>query len=51
MRKLALIIFTVSLNLGLFSCTPQSITEGSDATYQDCCGDDEHTPPPPPPQT
>jgi hypothetical protein len=48
MYKIAIILFTVSLNLGLFSCTPQAIT-GESQTYQDCCGEGGHIPPPPPP--
>ncbi|SDE36122.1 hypothetical protein [Ulvibacter litoralis] len=47
MKKLALILFTVSLNLGLFSCSPQAISEDTNAP-QACCGEDGHIPPPPP---
>ena len=48
MKKIALILFTVFLNLGLFSCTPQAISEEIN-NEQACCGDDGHIPPPPPP--
>jgi hypothetical protein len=48
MKKIAIIIFAVFLNMGLFSCTPQSITEDLQ-TPQACCGDDGDIPPPPPP--
>ena len=48
MKKISLILFTVFLNLGLFSCTPQAISEEVKST-QACCGDDGDFPPPPPP--
>jgi len=48
MKKIALILFTVSINMGLFSCTPQAISEEVKST-QACCGDDGYIPPPPPP--
>lgn len=42
-------VFTVILNMALFSCTPQSIAD-ENLSPQACCGDDgEITPPPPPP--
>jgi len=47
MKKTALILFTVFLNICLFSCTPQSLTE--DVAPQACCGDDGDIPPGPPP--
>lgn len=47
MKKIALIILTVFLNIGIQSCTPQELNEN---TQQACCGDDgEILPPPPPP--
>ncbi|HNP67198.1 MAG TPA: hypothetical protein PKH16_04770 [Aequorivita sp.] len=48
MKKIILVLLTVFLNLGLFSCTPQAISEEVKST-QACCGDDGHIPPPPPP--
>jgi len=48
MKKFALIIFTVFLNMALYSCTPQAMNEDVKAP-QACCGEDEHIPPPPPP--
>jgi len=48
MKKIYIILFTVFLNMGLFSCTPQSITSDLQDT-QACCGDDGELPPPPPP--
>ena len=50
MKKLLLIVLTVSLNLALFSCTPDKIIE--ETTEVQACCDDEGTielPPPPPP--
>ena len=50
MKKIALIILTVILNISTFSCTPDSVSEIGELTdVQACCGDDEHFPPPPPP--
>ncbi|MBL4888160.1 MAG: hypothetical protein JKZ03_06880 [Flavobacteriaceae bacterium] len=46
MKKLYLILFTVFLNLALFSCTPESIN-GETEEQQACC-EKEETPPPPP---
>lgn len=36
------------LNMGIFSCTPQSISEEGKGK-QACCGDTGNFPPPPPP--
>ena len=47
MKKIIVIICAVFLNLGLFSCTPQSLTD--EVTPQACCGDDDPILPPPPP--
>ncbi|MCB0453151.1 MAG: hypothetical protein KDC94_09775 [Aequorivita sp.] len=47
MKKIILLLFTVFLNMGLFSCTPQTISEELKST-QACCGDEGHFPPPPP---
>ena len=44
-------MFTVFLNVTLFSCTPENIVEDINST-QICCGEDgELEPPPPPPPT
>jgi hypothetical protein len=48
MKKIILIFFTGILIFGVFSCTPESVTN-STVEYQDCCGDDEDQLPPPPP--
>jgi len=48
MKKIYIILFTVFLNLGFQSCTPEALTEDLSAP-QACCGDDQHPPPPPPP--
>tara|TARA_R110002167_G_scaffold247308_7_gene452909 strand:- start:355 stop:519 length:165 start_codon:yes stop_codon:yes gene_type:complete len=48
MKKIYVILFTVFLNLGLFSCTPDSISEG-ELQIQACCGGDNGDIPPPPP--
>jgi hypothetical protein len=48
MKKIALILLTVLLNMGVFSCTPQAISEELKNT-QACCGDVGNFPPPPPP--
>ncbi|WP_347925504.1 hypothetical protein [Pontimicrobium sp. SW4] len=47
MKKISIILFTVFLNLGLFSCTPQPLDENA-STAEVCCGDDNDPPPPPP---
>lgn len=41
-------LFTVFLNVVLFSCTPESLTE-EEIYLEACCGDGEDIPPPPPP--
>ena len=45
MKKIVLITLTVFLNIGMFSCTPNAVSEGEQATV-DCCGDDVPIPPP-----
>ncbi|QXP58179.1 hypothetical protein [Olleya sp. HaHaR_3_96] len=51
MNKIYVIMFTVFLNVTLFSCTPENIVEDINST-QICCGEDgELEPPPPPPPT
>ncbi|SRX73462.1 hypothetical protein [Aequorivita antarctica] len=47
MKKIILIVLTAFLNMGIFSCTPQAISEEVKST-QACCGDQGHFPPPPP---
>ena len=44
-------MFTVFLNLGLFSCTPQHLSDEVSNTQQTegCCGEDGDLDPPPPP--
>ncbi|SDH29651.1 hypothetical protein [Winogradskyella thalassocola] len=49
MKKLSLIIFTVFLNMALFSCNPESIVD--EVIPQACCGDGGEIPPPDPPPT
>jgi hypothetical protein len=41
-------MFTIFLNVALFSCTPQAISADVQ-TGQACCGEDGNFPPPPPP--
>ncbi|MDD7887111.1 hypothetical protein [Flavivirga sp. 57AJ16] len=52
MKKIYLIMFTVFLNLGLFSCSPQTNTDGENPEAieepADCCGNGGDIPPPPP---
>ncbi len=48
MKKITLILVTVFLNMALFSCTPQAMSEEVKGV-QACCGDDGNLPPPPPP--
>jgi hypothetical protein len=48
MKKIYIILFTVFLNLGFQSCTPEALSETSNLP-QACCGDDIPPPPPPPP--
>lgn len=47
MKKTIIILFTIVLNFGLFSCTPESVT-GEIQEQQTCCGDNGTIPPPPP---
>ncbi|MGG8497731.1 hypothetical protein ACQY1Q_15075 [Tenacibaculum sp. TC6] len=57
MKKIGIVIFVVSLNLMLFSCTDNDdLTENQPTISKtikadgDCCGEDgEIIPPPPPP--
>ncbi len=46
MKKIVLIIFTVSLNVFLFSCTPEDLEDGIyiDKTEVATAGDDGQTP-------
>ena len=49
MKKIHLIIFTVFLNIALYSCTPQAISDtNSIETEEDCCGNGGNIPPTPP---
>jgi len=48
MKKMFLIVVTVFLNLGLFSCTPDAVIQQENVP-QACCGEDIIIPPPPPP--
>lgn len=47
MKKLSLIVFTILLNLIVFSCNPESIVD--EVTPKACCGEEGNIPPPPPP--
>ena len=47
MKKIVILLFTVFLNLGLYSCTPEVVEE--EITPQACCDEDGNIPPPPPP--
>lgn len=47
MKKIYLVLFTVILNLGLFSCTPESVAD-DEIQVEACCGDGGDIPPPPP---
>ena len=40
-------MFTVFLNLGFYSCTPEVVAE--DLNPQACCDEEGNLPPPPPP--
>lgn len=40
-------LFTVFLNAGLYSCTPEAVT--GEINPQACCDGGENIPPPPPP--
>ena len=48
MKKLTLILFAVSLNLTLYSCTPQAINDDG-LLPQACCGNEGSVPPLPTP--
>ena len=48
MKKIYIILFTVFLNLALFSCSTQPLEEPVKAE-QACCGNNGGDPPPPPP--
>lgn len=50
MKKIHLILFTVFLNMALFSCTPTAISDVQPSAVEDeeCCGDAGDIPPPPP---
>jgi len=48
MKKIIIILLTIFLNIGLYSCTPQALNEDLQ-TPQACCGDEGELPPPPPP--
>jgi len=50
MKKIVLIMFTVFLNIALYSCSPTSTTDDT-IQPQACCGDDGEILPPPPPPT
>lgn len=45
-KKIYIILITVFLNAGLFSCTPEAVAE-EEIEVQACCGDDAKPPPPP----
>ncbi|QRM90576.1 hypothetical protein FG167_15490 [Lacinutrix sp. WUR7] len=49
MKKIYVILFTVFLNVGLFSCTPTSMQEQVPSSTGECCGEDGDLEPPPPP--
>lgn len=50
MKKIHLILFTVFLNMALFSCTPTTISDVQPPAIGDgeCCGNGGDIPPPPP---
>ncbi len=48
-KKIYIILITVFLNAGLFSCTPEAVSE-EEAELQACCGGDDGDLPPPPPK-
>jgi len=48
MRKIALALLAVVINLSLFSCTKDALAE-EEVVLQACCGDSGDIPPPPPP--
>lgn len=48
MKKIFIVMFTVSLIFGVTSCTPEQLhTQG--IQKQACCGEDDPIQPPPPP--
>ncbi|MFC7356730.1 hypothetical protein ACFQO1_03450 [Jejudonia soesokkakensis] len=47
MKKIVMIICTVFLNAGIFSCTPETLVGTS--TPVACCDEEGNIPPPPPP--
>ena len=51
MKKIYLILITVSLNVAFCSCTAEDISDVKNNTIlaNDCCGEDGDIPPPPPP--
>jgi len=51
MKKIPLIIFTVVLNLALFSCEPEKSAQEliNESSIEECCGNGSEIPPPPPP--
>ncbi|MCT8340610.1 hypothetical protein MG296_11135 [Flavobacteriaceae bacterium TK19130] len=48
MKKIFILLFTVSLILGTTSCTPEQLYDQG-VQPQACCGEDEPIKPPPPP--
>lgn len=52
MKKILLLVLTVTLNLSLFSCTPESVIDTA-TDVQACCDNQGPIipPPPPPPPT
>ena len=42
-------MFTVFLNMALYSCAPEDIPNGTVATEEECCGGEGTIDPPPPP--
>lgn len=48
MRKIALALLALVINLSLFSCTKGTLAE-EEVVLQACCGDDDGDIPPPPP--
>ncbi|WP_165605777.1 hypothetical protein [Flavivirga aquatica] len=47
MKKITLIILTVFLNVGLFSCSPETVTENNNPQEQLCCDEEGPIIPPP----
>lgn len=51
MKKIYLIVFTVFLNVAVFSCSPENTaSENIEEVEVPCCGDDGDIIPPPPPE-